>query len=281
MKKIVLFLFAILLAGKTQAQVNTPSLSPQSTVKQQIGLAHVSIDYGRPSLRGRSMFGTTRIPFGKIWRTGADAATTVVLSADVYWANQLITKGKYLLATIPGPEEWTLIINKNPNQWGTFEYKESEDVLRLKVKVQPLAKPVETFTFDFVDLSQTSATLQMRWEKTQISVPIRHDADAQVMAEIEQKMTQPDSISTSTLYDAANYYYNNNKDLKKALIWADQLVQKEPAYWTYYVQAKIAAKLKQCNVAVPAAEKGLALAKKDGDDAYVANHQAVLQDCKK
>jgi Protein of unknown function (DUF2911) len=263
-----------------QAQIQTPAPSPSATEIQQIGLATVTIEYSRPSLKGRKMIGSTLIPFGKVWRTGANKITNLKLSTDVIIEGQKVAAGTYGILTIPNATDWTVILSKNPNQWGAYDYKEADDLLRFKVKSEKLAIKEEHFTMAFTDFTKTSAKVAIRWENTQVKFNIAHDPDAQIMAEIQTK-TNASEVSNDTYFGAAEYYFDTNRDLNQALTWANKVVEKEKEYWTYYLRAKIAAKLGKCDIATDDATKGLELAKKANDGAYVINHTNVLKSCGK
>jgi hypothetical protein len=281
MKKRLFQLFVLLLLGITvKAQIKTPAPSPSATAIQEIGLATVTIEYSRPSLKGRKMIGSPLVPFGQVWRTGANKIPNVKISTDVTIEGQKVAAGTYGIFTIPNATEWTVILSKNPNQWGAYDYKEADDLLRFKVKAEKLVAKEEHFTMAFTDFTKTSAKVAIRWENTQIKFNIAHDPDAQIMAEIQSK-TSAAEVSSDTYFGAAEYYFDTNRDLNQALTWANKVVEKDKEYWTYYLRAKIAAKLGKCDIAVEDATKGLELAKKANDAAYVANHTKVLKTCGK
>ena len=280
MKKITLFLAIIMAFFSVSAQITTPAASPIATIMQQVGLGKVTISYSRPSLKGRKMLGAANVPYGKVWRTGANKVTSIEFSEDMSIAGKAVAKGKYALVTIPDAAEWTVILNKDTEQWGTYNYKETDDVLRFKVKTTKTKAKTETLTFDFADTKPSTANVTLRWENTQIAFEVKHDADAQILADIKAKMSATE-IKNDTYYDAADYYYTTNRDLKQALVWATTMVEKDPQSWTYHLQAKIAAKLGQCDLAINAAIKGLAMASAENDGAEIANNKKVLENCGK
>jgi hypothetical protein len=281
MKNVFSLLCVLLTLSCLNAQVATPAASPSASVMQQVGLANVTIHYARPSLKGRKMLGSASIPYGKVWRTGANKVTSIELSEDVLINDKPLAKGKYALVTIPDKLEWTVILNKEAEQWGTYNYKESADAMRFKVKPTVTTYPTETLTIEFEDTKPGSATVAMRWEKTKIKFKISHDPHAKIMADIKEKTADPQKITNDTYYDAANYYLNKNIDLKQALEWATALVAKDPQSWNYALQGSIAAKLGQCDLAIEAATKGYALAEKEKDGVEMAANKKVLQACKK
>ena len=280
MKKLILFLAFYVTLFSVSAQISTPAASPTASISQQIGLGKVSISYARPSLKGRTMLGAANVPYGKIWRTGANKITSIEFSEDMTIAGKAIAKGKYALATIPDATEWTVILNKDTEQWGVYDYKEANDVLRFKVKVTKNKVKTETLTFDFTNTTSSAATITLAWENTKIAFDVKHDADAQIMADIKAKMSAAE-IKNDTYYDAADYYFTTNRDLKQALSWAATMVEKDPQSWTYHLHAKIAAKLGQCDLAIISATKGLAMAEKEKDNAEIVSNKKVLESCGK
>lgn len=264
----------------TQAQINTPAPSPSATVSQAVGLGKATIEYSRPSLKGRKMFGTPLAPYGQVWRTGANKIPNLILTQDVEMEGNKVAAGTYGIFTIPAESEWTIIVSKNPNQWGAYDYKQADDLLRFKVKSEALPRTEEYFTMEFSDFTPTSAKIVIRWENTQVKFGISQNPDALIMADIKAKTTATD-VSSDTYFGAADYYYQTNRDLNQALEWANKVVEKEKEYWTYYLRGKIAAKLGKCDVAVADAQTGLELAKKANDGAYIVNHTNVLKACGK
>jgi hypothetical protein len=261
-----------------QAQIQTPQASPAATISQSIGLGKATVEYSRPALKGRKMFGA-QVPYGKVWRTGANKITNLVLSEEMMVNGQKVPAGTYGLFTIPTATDWTIILSKDANMWGAYEYNQANDVVRFTVKSQKLAQKQEHFTIEFTDFTPSEANVAISWENALVKFPIKNDADARIMAEIEKKMSATE-ISPATYSAAANYYYDTNRDLNKAYEWANKVVEKDQKFWTYYLRGKIAAKIGKCDVAVSDATKGLAMAKEAGDDSYVLNHQNVLKACK-
>jgi len=280
MKKAAFLLaLALGLSSYSYAQIQTPQASPAASVAQTVGLAKVSVSYSRPALKGRKMFGD-QVPYGKVWRTGANMATKLTVSEEVTVNGQKVPAGSYGIFTIPNANEWTVILSKDANIFGAFEYKEANDQLRFTVKPEKLRTPAEFFTVEFVDFTPTQAKLAIRWENVQISFPIEHNPDEKIMAQIKEELAKPNP-NPGIYFAAADYYYQTNRDLKQALAWANKVVDNDKKYWTYYLRGKIAAKLGECQLATADANTGLDLARKAGDDAYIKNHQRVLAECGK
>jgi hypothetical protein len=273
-----LFLAAILCVCAATAQIQTPQASPAATISQSIGLGKATVEYSRPALKGRKMFGV-QVPYGKVWRTGANKITNLILSEDMLVGGQKVAAGTYALFTIPTATDWTIILSKDAGMWGAYEYKEANDVVRFTVKSQKLAKTQEYFTIEFTDFTASEANVAISWENVQVKFTLKNDPDEKIMAQIKQQMAAAD-IKSGTYFAAADYYYETNRDLNQAYEWATKVLEQDQKYWTYYLRGKIAAKIGKCDVAVADATKGLALAKEAGDDAYILNNQKVMQACK-
>ena len=266
MKKI--FLSLLLISGITAAQaqqIDTPRPSPLSTVTQKVGLTEFSITYSRPSAKSRKVFGDI-VPFDKLWRTGANMAT-VLKSGDEFSINGTkIPAGEYSLFTIPGAEEWTIILNKTAKLSGTNGYKEADDVIRLKAKSVKVMPAVETFSIGFNNLRDNAASIELTWENTRISFDVQVEFDARVMKQIEDVMAGP---SAGAYNSSASYYFNNGKDLNKALEYVNKALEKGgDKYWILSLKAQIQAGLNDFKGAVETAGKAKAMAQADEDDAY-------------
>jgi Protein of unknown function (DUF2911) len=278
MKKIILAL-SIFMANLSFAQINTPAPSPAATVKQSFGLAEAIVEYSRPSLKGRKMMGSTLVPYGKVWRTGANKIPNLILNKDVEIEGNKVPAGTYGIITIPNATSWTIILSGNANQWGTYGYKETEDKFKFNVKSEKTIAKEENFTMGFSDLTLESAYVFIAWENTRVKFKLSHNPNEQIMAEIKEKTAMADAKS-DTYFGAAEYYYDKGLDLNQAYEWANKVVAEEKAYWTYNLRGKIAAKLGKCDVAISDANEGMILAKKDNDPAYVLKLQSILNSCK-
>ena len=272
----LLLLIALWLPGYALAQIQLPAASPAATVSQALGLASVTVEYSRPALKGRTMFGD-QIPYGKVWRTGANRSTKFTVSEDILVNEKKLPAGSYGLFTIPGPSEWIIILSRDAVGSGSFNYNPQHDVMRFRVKPQK-AGLTEYFTIEFTDFKSTTANLALRWEEVEIIIPLRHDADARIMAQLQNALAKPD-VSPDTYLEAAEYYYQTNRDLKQARTWADQAISANKQYWTYYVRAKIAIRQGDCPTARADAQAGLKLAQQASDDAFIKSYQRVLADC--
>ncbi|MDE3247288.1 MAG: DUF2911 domain-containing protein [Bacteroidota bacterium] len=273
MKSTLIALFAGLLALTSSAQnLRTPAPSPGQTIRQDFGLSFIELSYSRPGMKGRKIFGDVR-PYGVIWRTGANGATTLTFGDDVTIGGTAIKAGKYGFLTIPGKDSWIAIISKQLDVTSPDAYKQSEDVVRVTLKPQMLATPVETFTMQFQNVKPNSCELNLAWENTSLSLPITTDVDTKVMSQIKNMM-ENDSRPYAA---AAQYYMDNGKDLNQALAWYNKAVEQNPkAFWVIYQKATCLAKLGKKEEAKATAMASIAAAKEAKNDDYVALNEKLL-----
>ncbi|GAB2717531.1 hypothetical protein GCM10011495_07760 [Hymenobacter frigidus] len=268
----------LLLASAAQAQtkLTIPPLSPATHIRQSFSTSYIDLTYSRPSLRGRVAFGNL-VPNGTVWRTGANTITKVRFGEEVKINGQTVPAGAYALLTIPDAKEWTFILNRDTAQWGTYEYKQALDVLRVKAKPTKLAAAVETMSLTLENLRPASADLVVTWDRTQVALPIVADPDRIVMGQIEQAMKG----EKKPYVTAAQYYFNTGKDLTPALGWLDEYIAANPTrYNGYYWKGKLLQKQGKNKEAIEAANKSLELVKSDKNDVsrteYVRLNQEVL-----
>lgn len=268
MKK--LFFLTVFLAafGAANAQIKTPAPSPTGKISQEVGLIKVDVEYSRPSAKGRKVFGDL-VPFGELWRTGANASTKVTVSDDAKVAGMPLPKGTYALYTIPGEKEWTVIFYKNTSFWGTPEpkdFKEEDVQARVKVNSIPVRDLVETFSINVNNLRNNGADLEIVWEYTKVIVPIMVDTETKVLKAIETTMAGP---AAGDYNAAARYYYEEKKDMAQALVWVDKALEKGgDKFWILRLKANILAELGRYKDAIMVAEKSTELAKKEGNEDY-------------
>jgi hypothetical protein len=281
MKKLGILFFTFLMCccfGIVQAQqITPPAPSPAATITQVVGLTNISVNYSRPSAKGRAIFGSL-LKYDQVWRTGANQATKITLADDVTIEGNKLAKGEYAIMSIPSQSDWTVIFSKN---LGTNEgsYKQEEDALRVKVKPMTSSSKVETFTIAFTDLGMNTANLEFSLENTIVRVKITTDVDAKVEKQIAD-FTNPNK-DWNGLFQAASYYFNNNKDLNKAYEWIVKSTSMQPQYWTMYLKAQIEMKLKKYKDAITSAEKSMEMAKAGNNMQYVEFNQKILDEAKK
>jgi hypothetical protein len=273
---------ALVLAGTAvQAQLITPQPSPTATIIQKVGLTDVSVTYSRPGAKGRTVFGDV-VPFDKIWRTGANKATSVRFSTAVTFGGEEVKAGTYSIFTIPGETEWVVILNSNTEQSGTGDYEEAKDVARVTIQPVALKDPTETFTIDFSHLDGANGHMSLTWENTKVTILIETAADKMVEDQIKELLV--DGPSAGTYYNAARFYLDNDKDLNQALTWINMAIDKRAdAFWYIHQKANIQAKLGNVKDAIATAEKSMNMAKEneDGDYGYVANNEKLIAELKK
>ena len=254
-------------------QLRTPAASTTTTVRQDFGLSFVELNYSRPSMKGRKIFGDL-VPYGKVWRTGANNATTITFGDTVMIGGKKVNPGKYGLLTIPEAGSWTIIVTKQLNVTSPDAYKQDQDVARVKAEVQAMPFPIETFTMVFGDIKSNSMGLAMLWENAVVELPITTDVDSRVMAQINQLMER----DNRPYFGAGMYYLENGKDLNKAITWFDKAIEQNPkAFWIYHQRANALAKLGKKQDAIASAKKSIDLAKEAKNDDYVELNEKLLK----
>lgn len=265
------------LASQAQ-QLKTPAPSPLQTVKQAFALSDITIEYSRPSAKGRVVYGDV-VPFGKIWRTGANNATKITFGEDVAVEGNTVTAGTYALYTIPNKDSWEIMLYKDLTLGGnTADYKKENEVAHFTVKPKTMNEKIETFTMGFSDVTSTTTNIELCWEKTCVMIKVVADIDARVMKSIESSL----SADSRPYFQSANYYYENNKDMNKALEYINKAVESNPkAFYMYQLKAKIQVKLGDKKGAVATAqEKVIPSAKEAKNDDYVKQAEKLIAENK-
>lgn len=263
------------LVGLSMAQITTPKLSPHCVLTHEIGFNEITIDYSRPSVRDRIIFGDL-VPYGKLWRTGANASTKIKFKDDVTLEGHEVPAGEYTLYTIPGKDEWTIIIHTVTTYWGVGkDYKETDDLVRFNVKPIILNHKIETMAIEVSDITANACNLEIKWDHTLIKINLKMDTDKKVLAEIDDKMK---GVSQATYYQAAVYYLENDKDLNKALEWIDKALINNEQFWILRHKAMILAKLGRYKEAVVLAERSMQLAAQaENDDFKKQDEKAIAE----
>jgi hypothetical protein len=258
-------------------KVDFPTASPACTLKQHVGLTDIEIVYSRPGVKGRPIFDGL-VPYGQVWRTGANNATKITFSTPVKLNGAEIPAGTYALFTIPGETEWTIIINKGAAQWGAFQYNETNDLVRVKATPVKLSQSIETFTIEFTDIRDESATLNLLWEKTLVPVKIEIELTGKLVPQIEAVMAAAEG--RKPYYQAALFYYDHGQDLQKASKWIDAAIADREAYYIVNLKARILAKLGDKEGAIAAAKRSTELAIKAKDTGYVKLNEDLISSLK-
>ncbi|MDX1462170.1 MAG: DUF2911 domain-containing protein [Marinirhabdus sp.] len=277
MKKLLLFVCAIATSSMTFAQLKTPAPSPSQKIEQTVGLTDVTVEYSRPSMKGRTIFGGL-VPYDQMWRTGANANTKVTFSTDVMVGGKSVKAGSYAIYTKPGKQNWEVMLYTDTNNWGTPQnWDDSKVAATVTSPVYPMPMNIETFTISFDDVTNDSANLGIMWEKAYVAVPMQFPTDKIVSASIDQVMNGP---AANDYYQAAVYYLESGKDINKAKTWIDKAIdmRAEPAFWYHRQQSLIYAKSGDKKGAINAAKRSLELAKDAGNDDYVALNTKSLKE---
>lgn len=277
MKKIFFLLTAVvsvLISQNSTAQLKMPQASSSQTIIQEFGLGKVTVTYSRPNIKGRSVE-KDLAPFAEVWRTGANDATLITFTDEVSLEGNKVPAGEYAIFTIPGKDEWTIILNKETKQWGSYQYKQSEDFLRFKVKPSKITEKSETFSINFSNVMPSSANLDLVWDNFKVSAKMTVDVDSKIMAGIDEAMKS----DKKPYYPAAVYYFENGKDLKKALEWisvAEAGDQKAP--WFKFQKARIQLKSGDKAGAAKTATAGIEAAKAVNNVEYIHLNQNILSE---
>jgi len=257
------------------AQIKTPAPSPASKVIQTVGLTEVSVEYSRPSMKGRTIFGGLE-SWDVVWRTGANARTKITFGDDVTIDGKTLKKGTYAIFTKPNPESWEVYFYTDyagggaPQKWD-----ENKVALKTTVKPFPIPMPIETFTITFDDLTDDSGVLGLMWEKTYIGVKFNVPTSAIAVKSIENIMSGP---SANDYHSAASYYRNAGKDLKQALVWSTKATEmNKNAFWMTREKSLIHAALGDKKAAIEAAKKSMEVAEKAGNANYVKMNKEAIE----
>ena len=283
MKKLLLIAFAFVLSFNINAQVKTPQPSPSGKIEQVVGLTDVSIEYTRPAMRGRTIYGDL-VPFDKLWRTGANANSKITFGDDVSIEGTAVKAGTYAIFTKPGVENWEVIFYSDATNWGTpQEWDETKVAARTTAKAYAMEFPVESFTISIGDLTSDSAVLAFLWEKTYVPVTFEVPTNTLASASIEKAMAGP---GANDYFSAAVYYLQEGKDLNKAIGWMDKAIAMRKAvskdgtepFWMMRQKSLIHAKMGDKKAAIKAAKQSLKLSEKAGNADYVKMNKDSLKE---
>jgi len=278
-KIIAVAVVAATLAFNANAQtLKVPAASPKQTLEQDFALSTIKIEYSRPSVKGRVVFGDL-VPYGKNWRTGANQSTKITFGEDVKVEGKPLAAGTYAMYTVPNKDAWDVVFSKDLTIGANVaDYKAENDVARVSVKPTALSNKVETFTINVADITPSTANVEMCWENTRVAFNVVADDDAKIMKNIDASL----AADSRPYYQAAMYYYDNNKDLGQALTWVNKAIDNNPnAYYMQHLKAKIQLKQKDVAGAIATAEKSMALAKEQKSDDYVKLNEKLIAEAKK
>lgn len=280
MKKLFSLLAFIAFAQISFSQVKAPAPSPSATVKQVVGLTDVTVDYSRPSMKGRVIFGDL-VPFGEIWRTGANGSTDIEFSDDFSFNGTNVKAGKYALYTIPSKNSWDVMLYADTELWGSpgDKFDASKVVAKTTVKPTEIGQPVESFTISIDDLQNSGANLVLAWDNTKVVVPFGVKTDVKVEESIASTFGGP---SANDYFAAANYYFQEGKDIQKALKWVNKAVELNPnAFWMMKAKAEMQAQAGNYKEAIKTAKESAKAAEKAGNKQYVGFNEDNIAKWKK
>jgi hypothetical protein len=277
MKRILLaFIATSLYSLSGISQVKMPQPSSTQTIKQDFGMGAIELTYSRPNAKGRKIFGDL-VPFNKLWRTGANAATKIVFTDAVELAGKKVDTGTYVLYTIPGMDSWEIILNKGLTNWGIDGYKESEDVLHFKVEPAKNNTKLETFTMQFANIKPESCELQILWDKTIVSIPVTTNIKDRLRTQIETAL----QTDKKPYWQAAQFYKEYDNNLNKALDNINKAIETNAtAFYMWLYKARIQQESGDKDGAKVSAQKALELSKAAKNDDYAKMSEELLKKLK-
>jgi hypothetical protein len=277
MKKIVLTIMVFALVFSANAQIETPQPSLFSKIEQKVGLTDVSLEYSRPNMRGRTIFGDL-VPYGKMWRLGANKNTMITFSDDVTIGDSTLKAGSYAIFATPNEKSWNIVFYSDTSNWGTPQnWDDTKVAAKVTAEVYPMPMKIESFTMTFDDLTSSSATLGILWENVYVGVTIKVPTDSKVSSAIDKAMSGP---SASDYYASAVYYLQEGKDINKAKMWMEKAMSmlEKPGFWQLRQQSLIYAKAGDKKAAIETAKKSLEGAKEAGNEDYVKMNMDSLKE---
>ena len=271
----VLFV-ATSLATYAQSSLKLPALSPTAKISQDFSVSNIEISYSRPSMRGRKIFGDL-VPYGKVWRTGANSATKLKIGEDMEINGQKIKAGEYALYTIPDKDSWRIILNTGVGNWGAEGYSSENDVAHFTVKPGKLEEDVQTFSINITDITFNTCKIELVWERTKVVLSVVANNGDAVAANIDKAINHPPTIP---YFQVANYYYETNQNTDMANSYVNKALEQDPkAYYMWYLKARIEKRLGHNDEAIAAAKKSMELAAGtafEGD--YIHNNTVLIDE---
>ena len=281
MKKIIFALAVFISQFVADAQIKTPQASPRAIVSQMVGLTEVELNYSRPGAKGRPVFGNL-VPFGKLWRMGANENTTISFSDDVIIDGKTLKKGKYALYSVPRIESWDIIFYTSTDNWGLpQEFDETKVALRTTVKEEALPKPVESLTINISGLDTSSAFLEIFWENSSVALKFEVPTQKTAMASIEKVLGGP---TANDYYSAANFLFQSNTDIAKSLVYVNKSLElsKDKPFWFLRLKSLIQAKQGDKSGAIETAKLSMEAAEEAKNQDYVKmNRDSIAEWSKK
>lgn len=277
MKKLLSFAIIFCIAFSVNAQIQAPQPSPTGKIEQVVGLTDVSIEYSRPGMRDRTIFGDL-VPYGEIWRTGANANTKITFSDDVKINGKELKKGSYSIYTIPSENSWEVMFYTATDNWGVPQnWDESKVALKATAETMEMPMTMETFTIVIDDLKNNSASLNFIWENTIAMLKMEVPTETKAMASIEKVMNGP---TANDYFAAGSYYHEAGKDLEKAYKWVSKATEMagDEAFWMLRRKSLIEAEMGKKQEAIATAKKSLASAEKANNADYVKMNKESIKE---
>ncbi len=278
-----LFLSALLIATAMttygQSPLKLPALSPGAKITQDFSVSNIEISYSRPSMRGRKIFGDV-VPFGKVWRTGANAATKVKIGEELMIGGMKLKAGEYALYTIPGKDKWEVILNTGVGNWGADGYSKDNDVAHFFIKPSTMENTVvQTFTISITDITFSSCKIELAWERTKVVIPVIANNNEDIEVNIDKAVNHPPK-QTLPYFQSANYYYETDRKIDVAKIYVDKAIEQDSkAFYIWYLKARIERKLGNNAEAIVAARKSMELAKGTANEnEYLHNNTKLIDE---
>ena len=272
-----LIIITTFFAVRMQAQIKLPAPSPLQTIKQDVGLGNIEIIYSRPGAKGRQVFGDL-VPYGQLWRTGANEATRITFSEPAEIGGKKIDSGSYVLYSIPNVDVWEIIFNKGLQNWGTEGYSENKDVVRLKIIPLKNKTSIETFTIQLDEIKPESCTIELLWEKKIIRIPVNFS----IKENIRQQLVKAMQSDKKPYWEAAEFYFEYDRNLTKALENVNKALETNiKAYWMYLYKATIQKEMGDNAGALKSAEASLELATEANNEDYIRMNKQLKKELKK
>lgn len=278
MKKLIL-MTAILCCNSFYSQIKTPKPSPTATISQKVGVSNVIVEYSRPGVKGREIFGEL-VPFGKIWRTGANKATKITFENDCIFGGKEVPKGSYSLFTIPGKGEWQILLNKETELWGSGEYDKEKQVCSITVEANQTENFTESFTIDFGTFKSFSTIMTMKWANTKISIDVKSQGAKKLQKDYMELLNE--GPSANDYYNGAKFLVDNTSEFELALEWINMAIDKRPdAFWMLYHKARILSKLGNLDGSIATAGEVIDMASDKKDDyGYIKKSKELIKKIK-
>ncbi|MEJ7627315.1 MAG: DUF2911 domain-containing protein [Ferruginibacter sp.] len=276
MKNVLITAAFVVSAMAVQSQIKMPQPSPTQTLKQDFAMGNIELKYSRPAAKNRTIFGDL-VPYGKVWRTGANSATTIRFSEPVEIMGKKVDTGSYAIYTIPGMDSWEVILNKGTSNWGAMGYKESDDVIRFKTEAVKIKTETENFTMQFDNIKPESLELWAIWGKTGIKIPITANIKDKLRTQVETAM----SGEKKPYWQAAQFYNEYDKNYPKALENINKAAEENAkAYWVLLYKARIQKEMGDMAGAKATSMKSMEVAKAEKNDDYVKLNEEFMKTLK-